>query len=301
MAASVSATLVPNDGNPSCLVTVSGLSTVVGAAYVTVQRYQSFDRWNAGSVVEDVRGLSDLEITGDSHQASDYEFSFTGDDWTYTAIIYDDEGNNIAGATYVGTQSVAAYRAVVQSEYDGAATAMISVPTQPAINIPVAMNEFSAWSYGNTVLSNNHVLGQANPVIANDLNFSRSGTFVLIAGDATFAQDLETIRNTIYRPYTFMFRPLYVSSGFRDCYFNIVGNVDVTRVAAVNANEADDSNISETDFIISLPFQEVDRPATFGEGTTIVTWQDVLDANADWSAVNSGHTDWLDVLNTAGS
>lgn len=127
----------------------------------------------------------------------------------------------------------------------------------------------------------NEVRGRARPIIISDVRTSREGTMTLVTETAQELADmwwlLET-GNTLLVQWPHLW-------GERDAYVQIG---DVTEAPIVDYAEYSDRTWT-------IPLVEVDRPFGGSVGSAGRTWQTVNDNNADWMAVMSAATSWLDV------
>ncbi|WNI28659.1 hypothetical protein [Streptomyces sp. ITFR-6] len=127
----------------------------------------------------------------------------------------------------------------------------------------------------------NAIRGRTRPVIISDVRTSREGTMTLVTETGQDLADmwwlLET-GNTLLIQWPSLF-------GEPDAYVQIG---DVTEAPIVDFAEYRDRTWS-------IPLIEVDRPIGGSVGSAGRTWQTVADTNADWLAVMSAATSWLDV------
>ncbi|MFJ3588582.1 hypothetical protein ACIQUY_04740 [Streptomyces sp. NPDC090231] len=127
----------------------------------------------------------------------------------------------------------------------------------------------------------NAIRGRARPVIISDVRTSREGTMTLVTETGQDLADmwwlLET-GNTLLIQWPSLF-------GEPDAYVQIG---DVTEAPLVDFAEYRDRTWS-------IPLIEVDRPIGGSVGSAGRTWQTVADTNADWLAVMSAATSWLDI------
>lgn len=214
--------------------------------------------------------LSQVTITGDRAVAEDYEAPL-GVPISYYLRVWTTPSNYRATVTELGGIPEPAPTDIVLKDPGLPArqtTAVVEAGGQPQ------------WTR-KARQGINAVRGRARPVIISDVRTSREGTMTLVTETGQDLADmwwlLET-GNTLLIQWPSLF-------GEPDAYVQIG---DVTEAPLVDFAEYRDRTWS-------IPLIEVDRPIGGSVGSAGRTWQTVADTNADWLAVMSSATSWLDV------
>lgn len=273
--------------SPNYLIAVSGLSGITGATTVEVIR-----DYMDGSPFVTVRGLNKIPVVGDSATSTDYENSFQRGTWTYRVNVYD-ISNALLATQDNGSWDPAAMISLVQGQVP-MASALIQSIQQPALNLAAVVNDMPTWEYPTNIQSTNVVLGREDPVVIAGEFGARTGSFILLQTTEFTGEQLDTYISLLKYNDVLLFQPFYSSAGVTDLYFRVTG-LSVARVtnAGIGMNQDDAA------FLITVGFQEVDRPATSQAASDFATWQDVLDHFATWQDVYNNRSSWLDVLNRA--
>lgn len=254
----------------------------------------------------DVRGGHLQTVSGSSFVGDDYEFSFgnTGVSFsptvTYKAYVY--SGGIVVG---FGSDTIDqspldewndSLTSTGNTSYEGPVS-YISVPLQPALNLPVLIREFNGYDRQGNILSESHVLGRANPVISTDVMSGRKGSFQLIVPESGFPNSLycgDTVNDYISlfnSGYTLMLRNLSpYAIGIEDFYF-VVNSLNVQRLSRVANMVVNNKPVIQ----ITVDWTEVDMPPS-DETVSTLTWSQVNDNYQNWSQVLNSNTSWLDVL-----
>lgn len=275
---------------PGFEIVVSGLSGITDADNVLVQRQD-----NTSGAMDDVRGLSNTLIVADSAVATDFEYPYFNDQdgWQYVCYVYDDSGTQLAtvtSATFTGLETVID----LSVEFPETSVVLASI-TQPAISIPVIINDFPSWTIPPNVLSTLKPLGRPNPVVLTDVFGGRTGTFTIVSDPSLSGIiDQYLVRLLTYND-TLLFQPYYASGNIGNMYFKVTGISATRETYAESAGTLDRQ--TSTVMLYAVDFTEVDRPIAGSAATTLISWQDVADNNTTWQDVLDGHPNWLDVLN----
>jgi len=262
---------------------------------------------DSGVVAErDVRGGQLQSVDGSSFVGDDYEFNFgnTGVNYsptiTYKCYVYSDSLLVGTGTDTINQSPVDEWEASLVATGDAIGegpVSYLSVPLQPALNIPVMIQEFDEYQREGTILSNSHVLGRKNPVVSTDVMAGRTGNFILLVPETGWPHSLycpDSINDYISvleTGYTFMLRNLVPwAVGIEDFYF-VVKSVQPQRLSRMAPMVG---NIKAT-MAISVEWIEVDMPPS-EEAVSALTWQVLVDNYQSWAQVLSANPTWLDIL-----
>lgn len=302
--------------NPAYHLTVSGTDVY---SYFEVKRTDQ-----TGLPGDYVRYLQYQAGIRTSYTIDDYEFRFGSTSWlmatnaiTYVAKFYYG-GEVVATATTVAGSPLTDYANsidVLGTHPDALfAKTFINCPNAQGLNIPVVVSDFTGYSTKGTVLTQSHVLGKRNPVVAVDVAEGFTGKFTLLVANQLnnssygVPTNVEHYAELFARGETFLMRNVSpLVAGVDDFYF-IVVSYDVKRenIVAPQQTMVDQARRNPNGLLdiayqpiitIDVTFQRVDAPPY----TSIIpafTWQTLLDDFATWQAVLDHFPDWLAVLRT---
>lgn len=274
--------------DPSFLVTLTNIINLrPGISTVSVLRVIG-----TSGLSSVVRGLDHVSrFTGDSISANDYEFPYTKGTFHYQLIAYDVAGNILDSSLVSANQTpdTARNQLLTASPYS---TAILQSIQQPALNLPVVVNDFKDWSIAGSVLGTYKVLGRENPIVLTDAMGGRTGTMILLVSPNFLTiYDLDDLDMLITYRDTLLFQPFWAGAGMQDIYLKVT-DVSVSRLTIAKTD-----NSTVPSHLVTVNFTEVDRPDTKGPATAIGTWGDVLNRFSTWQEVLSSRENWLDLLN----
>lgn len=275
---------------PGYSIVVSGLNSVSGAATVLVQREDL-----ATGDLADIRGIANTPVIIDTAVSTDLEHPYYNDvaGWQYNCYVYDDDGVLLASTssgTFTGEQS----RNDLMAEFPYTTVVIASI-MQPAISLPVIINDFPTWTIAGSVLGTFKPLGRKFPVVITDAFGAKSGQFNILSDIALSGVSDKRLIDLLTYNDTFLFQPYFDSGNVGNMYIKIT-DISANRITLAESVPSY-MRTGSTCMQYVVSFVEVDRPITSSAPTTIVSWQDVLDNNATWQDVFDAHPDWLDVLN----
>lgn len=292
---------------PFYLVTVSGLSSVAGAATVTVEReYTDFSSVQPSN--EPVQGFNQSPVTGDTMDAQDFEVKYMyagnvvmgGGGFNYHAHVYDDAGAELTDLVVTKANYRDAVLPAILSSFENA-TVMLQSVQQPALNMPVVVMTFGSWTVPARTLGNYNVLGRPNPVVINDAMGGRTGSFSLLVSTELGAS-LDAVTSLLTYNDVLIFNPFFAGLGYNPMYFK-VSNVAPTLLSHAQVDKlTGGSYLFDSDALyygVAVDFIETDNPASIGTGPVIATWADIPANFATWGDVRAARSSWLDVLNRA--
>lgn len=276
--------------------------------------FRVYRRYALAGDEDTVRGGQRAAVTQDAFAGEDYEFSFgkvginSYESLSYVLEVYF-AGNSVGLVTdsFSGGTLYSIFTGQLTADGDytvnQAPKSWINCPTQPALNIPVAIETFPDHSLDANILSESHVLGRKNTVVATDVLGGMRGSFsILVVPDdginssaytpPTLKGVLETFRNgQVYQMRNLA--PQLV--GVDDFYF-VVKGIGVTR-KNVRADQLADYTLDGTlpYHSVTIEYIEVDQPPT-SQVVFANDWQDVNDSFGTWGDVFASNPTWLDVL-----
>lgn len=233
-----------------------------------------------------VRGADRVTVSGATAVLSDYETQW-GCNNKYVLNGYN------SGGTITGTANVTPGYMTAPSGQSLAYPVWIKSPTVPSRSRLIIIQDGSKLSFSNSKKSSTNVLGSKFPVITSDVFGSRNGNFSLIHCYDSFPGypdgiDITEIIDLLRNGEVLLLQQYDATHMTSDMYF-VVDGFDVTQE---HRPLSGDPTLTWT---INVDFNEVARPDTMSGVVSTHTWQSVNDNNADWTAVSTGYTDWLDV------
>jgi len=304
--------------NPAYQLTVTGTDVF---SYFEVKRNDQ-----TGLPGDSVRYLQYQAGIRSSYTIPDYEFRFGATGWlmatnniTYTAKFYYG-GEVVSQAIAVAGNPLEDYAATIDATFAGTipdaqfAKSFLSCPDASALNIPVVISEFGGYSTKGTVLTQSHVLGRRNPVVAVDVAEGFTGTFKILVANQLYNSsygaptNVEHYTSLLSQGESFLMRNVSpLIAGIDDFYF-IVTDFNVVRentfapqqtmVDQARANPIGLIDIAYQPIItIEVTFQRVDAPPYISI-IPAFTWQTLADNFDTWQEVADHFPDWLAVAKT---
>lgn len=205
-----------------------------------------------------IRGGQYQAVTTSSFSANDYEFHFGSTGFPYPRNLlswrfnFYDETENIAyTVTSNDNSGFGDWMLSVDSEVAGTipdealGKTWIVVPDIPSLNCPVNIGDFQEAKFKANILSESHVLGRRNPVIAQDVASGKTGTFTIVilynlttsavTGIPFNVEDYVDFLSTGNVYFMRNIAPLLV--GFEDFYF-VVNDFEIRRQNRVAEQQA---------------------------------------------------------------
>lgn len=266
MSTTTTVTTVSGGPSPALRVTVTGIDTVTGADYITVQRVTS----SAGRV--NVRGAVRIPATGDSFYIDDYEAPLNVP-VTYDPVLYDDEGLTLANQPQSSPQTL---ETPVNE-------AWLADPLRPTVSMLVNIEEWPKRNYAqpSSVLN---VTGRARPVVLLDTRQAMVSAVVLLTRTAN---ERDALRDLLLTTNPVLMRFGNPDWDQPDGHF-AVGDLDESRVVNV-------ADRPHRRFVMDLV--EVDSPSPDTVAPTF-TWADVL-TFPTWAHVTDNRDTWLELQQDA--
>jgi hypothetical protein len=236
-----------------------------------------------------------VDVLGDALTATDFEYYYYSDDtgFAYDVYVYNISGAQIATVTS-STKTGIQTRTDLEAAWPWSSAVMQSIQ-QPALSLPLIINDFKTWSIPGRILGQYNVLGRANPIVLTDTMGGKTGTFSVIV-----SEDLNGIRDDLFQLLftyndTFLFQPYYSSGNVGNFYFKI-SNITAERTTIADSILTS-LRTGNTTMLYTIDFIEIDRPIAGSIPFELISWQDVKSNNATWQEVKDAHDNWLDVLN----
>lgn len=283
-------------------ISVSG-SSILGFA-ITVTDATEGDRFSVTRTdnegfydVVAVRGADLATPTSSTMVIDDHEAPFNAN-ITYTAASYDlsdlDTPINTATSIQTTTTEVPVGFSMLTQVFNA----------EERVTGTVVKDGLTEWSRGANVLSENKVLGRANPVIVTENMGPRKGT-IKIANLLTHTTDFDsegtrTLRSTELGKWktifenggSLLFRNSVKDTGFFDLYFKCM-SVTIDRELGGSLYFW---NTEWPLLVHSIEYTEIDRPITSAVGLGLTGWDDVFENNVDWAEAALDHANWASVL-----
>ncbi|MFD5308179.1 hypothetical protein [Streptomyces ardesiacus] len=155
-------------------------------------------------------------------------------------------------------------------------------PGLPALNVTVMMEDAPTWERAarKTSLA---IVGRRNPVDISDVRGGRTGSLSVLVWDESSNTMFDQLLDSGL-PVLIQAMPGYGIPGNLYLSINDVSAANVLGVA------------NEEGWRWTLAVNEIDRPEGGLQGSATRTWQDVMDSNADWAAVDAKYPSWAGVL-----
>lgn len=284
MAVGISAVSNTSFTSPGIDITVTGL---------TVGRYLRVIRRGGGLPDAVVRG-ADMVLNGSgTFPVSDYEAQLGNRAFDYIAEEY--IGLVLNSSTTVSP----VFSIVTQDATNWSSYFFLKSVYQPASSRPVLLSGPITYNVTGRILSNQTVLGRANPVVVTDVNGGRTGSFSFLSvqppGGAI------KFKLTEYRSLLSAGTPLLLqcnSSGNIEELTDIYLMVDGWTYKPMNRPAFIDLS-PDMMLEFTVNYVEIDRPTTDSGLVSAGTWDIVRLQYATWTAVQSANATWLAVLDAA--
>ncbi|AKY02165.1 hypothetical protein AVV13_gp16 [Streptomyces phage SF1] len=155
-------------------------------------------------------------------------------------------------------------------------------PGLPALNVQVMMETAIKWERAARKTSLT-IVGRKNPVDITDVRGGRTGSLSILVWDESSHVLFDQLLDSGL-PVLIQAMPGY---GVAGNLFLSIGDVSAENVLGV---------ANEPGWRWALAVSEIDRPDGGLQGSAGRTWQDVMDENADWAAVDAKFATWAGVL-----